>query len=173
MEENFAGTHSNLSLTHAHNPGIAVGLHATHPLTGARVPVYIADYIIGEYGTKAVMGVPAHDDRDLLFANEHGLPVVKVIEVPEAKKGGSEGREEREREEENGVLVNSGQFSGMSVEQGRREITRYAKREGFGDHMTQYKLRDWLISRQRYWGAPIPVLYCDKCGVSYFLKKKL
>ena len=104
------------------------------------------------------MGVPAHDDRDLLFANEHGLPVVKVIEVPE-------GRNERE-EEESGVLVNSGQFTGMSVEQGRREIANYAEREGLGGHMTQYKLRDWLISRQRYWGAPIPVLYCDKCGVS-------
>jgi leucyl-tRNA synthetase len=110
------------------------------------------------------MGVPAHDDRDLLFANEHGLPVVKVIEVSEKEgEGVSEGREE----EENGVLVNSEQFTGMSIEQGRREITRYAEREGFGGHMTQYKLRDWLISRQRYWGAPIPVLYCDKCGVSH------
>ena len=151
---------------HAHNPGITLGLNATHPLTGAQVPVYVADYIIGEYGTKAVMGVPAHDDRDLLFANEHGLPVVKVIEVLE--KG--EGREEREGEGDDGVLVNSGQFTGMSVEQGRREITRYAEKEGFGGHMTQYKLRDWLISRQRYWGAPIPVLYCNKCGVSWKCK---
>ena len=105
------------------------------------------------------MGVPAHDERDLLFANEHGLPVVKVIEVPE----GSEGNVE---EDQCGVLVNSEQFTGMSVEEARREIACYAEREGFGGHMTQYKLRDWLISRQRYWGAPIPVLYCDKCGVS-------
>ena len=108
------------------------------------------------------MGVPAHDYRDLLFANEHGLPVVKVIEVPE---GSSEGRKERE-EEQSGILVNSGLFTGMSVEEGRKEIARLAEREGFGGHMTQYKLRDWLISRQRYWGTPIPVLYCDKCGVS-------
>ena len=168
MEENLAHTHSDITHTHAHNAGIALGLNATHPLTGAQVPVYVADYIIGEYGTKAVMGVPAHDDRDLLFANEHGLPVVKVIEVPEEGEGsGSEGREEREGEGDDGILVNSGQFTGMSVEQGRREITRYAEREGVGGHMIQYKLRDWLISRQRYWGAPIPVLYCDKCGVSY------
>ena len=139
--------------THTHTLGIALGLNAVHPLTGAQIPVYVADYVIGEYGTKAVMGVPAHDDRDLLFANEHGLPVVKVIEDSEGQSG---------------FLVNSGQFTGMSVEEGRREIAGYAEKEGFGGHMTQYKLRDWLISRQRYWGTPIPVLYCDKCGVSSF-----
>ena len=102
------------------------------------------------------MCVPAHDYRDLLFANEHGLPVVQVIDVPE---GSSEGEKEQ-----NGVLMNSGLFTGMSVEKERREIARCAEREG---HMTQYKLRDWLISKQWYWGTPIPVLYCDKCGVSY------
>ena len=142
--------------------GVSVGLSAVHPLTGAEIPVYVADYVIGGYGTKAVMGVPAHDDRDLLFAQEHDLSVVKVIETPEGNCG-----VEGEREDVNGgVLVNSNQFNGMSIDQARREIASHASAQGVGGHMTQYKLRDWLISRQRYWGAPIPILNCDKCGVS-------
>ena len=140
--------------------GVALGLSVLHPLTGREIPVYVADYVIGGYGTKAVMGVPAHDDRDLLFANEHGLSVVKVIELQEDK-------EEEERQSD-GVLVNSDKFNGMTVYQARKEIVSSAERLGVGGHMTQYKLRDWLISRQRYWGAPIPVLYCDKCGVSLY-----
>lgn len=116
----------------------------------------MADYVIGGYGlgygTKAVMGVPAHDQRDLVFAQEHGLSITKVIEEQE---GGI-----------CGVLVNSQQFNGMSTEQARKEIVSYAETLGVGGQMTQYTLRDWLISRQRYWGAPIPVLYCEKCGVS-------
>ena len=111
------------------------------------------------------MGVPAHDDRDLLFAQEHDLSVVKVIELPEGDKQSKEGEESN-----GGVLVNSKQFNGMSAKQARKEIASYAESLGVGGHMTQYKLRDWLISRQRYWGAPIPVLYCDKCGVSVDFK---
>ena len=139
--------------------GVSVGLSAVHPLTGAEIPVYVADYVIGGYGTKAVMGVPAHDDRDLLFAQEHNLSVVKVIE---GNNGGEGGREDIN----GGVLVNSNQFNGMSIKQARREIASHASAQGVGGHMTQYKLRDWLISRQRYWGAPIPILNCNKCGVS-------
>lgn len=103
------------------------------------------------------MGVPAHDERDFLFANEHGLAIVKVVESPE---------DSEEVEEGDGVLVNSQQFTGMTVEEAKKEIVSYAEKQGFGGLMSQYKLRDWLISRQRYWGTPIPVLYCDKCGVS-------
>ena len=132
--------------------GIDLGLKATHPLTNEEIPVYVADYVIGGYGTKAVMGVPAHDERDLLFARERDLPVVKVIE----EEGGERG----------GALVNSRQFNGMSADHARKEIVSYVQAQGVGGHMTQYKLRDWLISRQRYWGAPIPILYCEKCGVS-------
>ena len=138
-----------------------LGLSAIHPLTGAEIPMYVADYVIGGYGTKAVMGVPAHDDRDLLFAQEHDLPVIKVIETPEEGSVG-EGSEDIN----SGVLVNSSQFNGMSVRQARKEIVSFAETQGISGHMTQYKLRDWLISRQRYWGAPIPILYCSKCGAS-------
>jgi leucyl-tRNA synthetase len=130
--------------------GLFAGLYAIHPFTGAGVPVYVADYVLSDYGTKAVMGVPGHDARDLEFARQHGLPVMEVISGQE---------EDRE------TIVNSYQFSGMSVEEGSKSIIDSAHNQGFGGHMTQYKLRDWLISRQRYWGAPIPILYCDKCGV--------
>ncbi|CAI8015552.1 Leucine--tRNA ligase [Geodia barretti] len=128
--------------------GVFSGLYAVHPFTGSGVPVYVADYVVSDYGTKAVMGVPAHDARDLQFAAEHRLlPVTEVVS--------SDGLS----------IINSYQFSGLSVEEGSKSIVNSAHSQGFGGHMTQYKLRDWLISRQRYWGAPIPVLHCRKCGV--------
>ena len=150
LESSYVVFHATLVLC----SGIDLRLKAVHPLTLEQIPVYVGDYVTGGYGlgygTKAVMGVPAHNERDLVFAQEHGLPIVKVIE----------------EEEGDGVLVNSQWFNGMAVEQARKEIVSYAETLGVGGKMTQYALRDWLISRQRYWGAPIPILYCEKCGVS-------
>ncbi len=142
--------------------GVFTGLTAVHPLTHQSLPVWVADYVISEYGkllavclcctlvigvgTGAVMGVPAHDERDHLFATHHTLPILPVMQ--------------------DGLIVNSQHLNGLSTQAAAEAVLEQAVTMGTGGTMTTYKLRDWLISRQRYWGAPIPILYCDKCGVS-------
>ncbi len=140
--------------------GVPLGTHAINPFTGEKFPLWTADYALVEYGTGAVMAVPTHDTRDFDFAKKYNLPMKVVIQNPEKPSDCKD-----EAYTESGVLVNSGEFNGMSNEDAKKAITEKVVKGGFGEFKTQYRLRDWLISRQRYWGAPIPVVYCDKCGI--------
>ncbi len=141
--------------------GIPTGGTAINPFTGEEIPILIADYVLYEYGTGAVMGVPAHDSRDFKFARENNLPI-KVVIVPDDADNAD--MELSEAYTDPGVMVNSGRFDGTASEKGKQAIIDYAEDEGFGKARIQYRLRDWLISRQRYWGAPIPVIHCPNCG---------
>lgn len=136
--------------------GVFTGSYAINPATGKKVPIWVADYVLGSYGTGAVMAVPAHDERDYEFAEKFGLPIVSVIDKPEdsVQSGPYHGE---------GMLVNSGNFDGMSSSEAREEIVAWLEQQGTGKAKTTYKMRDWLISRQRYWGVPIPIAY-DKNG---------
>jgi leucyl-tRNA synthetase len=136
--------------------GMFIGKEVVNPLNGERVPIWIADYVLLEYGTGAVMAVPAHDERDWQFAKKYGLPIRQVIAPPE---GVSEGCYTGP-----GVMVNSGPFSGLPSEEGKEKVVAFLEEKGLGKRAVSYRLRDWLISRQRYWGAPIPIVYCDRCG---------
>ncbi len=136
--------------------GVFTGSYAYNPVNGKRIPVYTADYVLYSYGTGAVMAVSAHDERDFEFAKKYNLPVTQVIA---AKKG-----ETVLPFVENGVLVNSGKFDGLFGEEAREAIAAYLTEIGKGSKKTNYRLRDWSVSRQRYWGAPIPVIHCPDCG---------
>ena len=140
--------------------GVPLGTHCINPFNGEEFPLWTADYALVEYGTGAVMAVPTHDTRDFDFAKKYNLPLKVVIQNPENP---SECKAAAYTEE--GVLVNSNEFNGMKNTDAKKAITQKAVDEGFGEFKTQYRLRDWLISRQRYWGAPIPMIYCDKCGI--------
>ncbi len=140
--------------------GVPLGTHAINPFTGEKFPLWTADYALVEYGTGAVMAVPAHDARDFDFAKKYNLPLKVVIQNPKTPSNCVD-----EAYTEPGILVNSEEFNGMNNEEAKKAITEKAVKGGYGEFKTQYRLRDWLISRQRYWGAPIPVVYCDKCGI--------
>jgi len=140
--------------------GVFLGSYVVNPMNGERVPIWIADYVLPTYGTGAVMAVPAHDERDLEFARKFKLPVRTVIAPP-----GWTGEELTEAYTGSGTMVNSGEFSGLPSEQGYEAICTLLEEKGWGKRSVLYRLRDWLISRQRYWGAPIPIIYCDKCGI--------
>ncbi|MBQ8668244.1 leucine--tRNA ligase [bacterium] len=140
--------------------GVPLGTHCRNPFNGEIFPLWTADYALVEYGTGAVMAVPTHDTRDFDFAKKYELPMKVVIENPENPSDCKDAAYV-----DPGVLVNSGEFNGMKNEQAKQAITKWAVDKGFGEFKTQYRLRDWLISRQRYWGAPIPVVYCEKCGI--------
>jgi len=137
--------------------GVFTGSHAINPVNGERVPIWVADYVLSGYGTGAIMAVPAHDERDFAFAEKFGLSVIDVIEKPEndVEVGIYNGE---------GPLVNSGQFDGMPSSEAREEIVAWLEQQGTGRPKTTYKMRDWLISRQRYWGAPIPIIHCPEHG---------
>jgi leucyl-tRNA synthetase len=141
--------------------GILTGGKAINPFNGREIPILIADYVLYEYGTGAVMGVPAHDVRDFQFAQENDLPVQVVI-VPE---GGNKDTTLTEAYIQPGIIVNSDRFDGMESSRGKAAIIEHAVRQGYGRARVQYRLRDWLISRQRYWGCPIPVIHCPSCGI--------
>ena len=140
--------------------GVPLGSYAVNRLNGERIPIYTGDYVLTTYGTGAVMGVPAHDERDYDFARKYGLPVRMVIAPIEW-----DGKEPGEAYLGNGFMTNSGKYEGMTDEEGKAAIADDVERNGWGRRTTSYRLRDWLISRQRYWGTPIPVVYCDDCGV--------
>jgi leucyl-tRNA synthetase len=142
--------------------GVDTGLHAVNPVNGERIPVWVADYVLTDYGTGAIMAVPAHDQRDFEFARTFDLPVRQVVRPPDAVVdddapyvGHSEGE----------VLVNSGEFDGLPAREGGRHIVEQLAANGRGRFAVNYRLRDWGFSRQRYWGCPIPIVYCDSCGV--------
>ena len=136
--------------------GVFLGTYIINPLTGRKCPIWTADYALADYGTGAVMAVPAHDDRDWAFAKKYNQDIIRVIDSPEANPDECWTGE--------GVLINSGECNGIKNEEAKKKIIEIATRDGFGHAKVQFRLRDWLISRQRYWGAPIPVVYCDKCG---------
>jgi len=140
--------------------GIFIGAYAINKLNGERVPIWIADYVLLSYGTGAVMGVPAHDQRDFEFALDFGLQIKVVIASPAWS-----GEPLKEAYTESGTMVNSGRFNGLPGEQGKEAVADFLESKGWGKRTISYRLRDWLISRQRYWGAPIPMIYCSKCGV--------
>ena len=140
--------------------GVPLGTHGINPFTGEEFPLWTADYALVEYGTGAVMAVPAHDERDYAFAKVYNLPLKVVIQDEKNPSDCS-----TEAFVDDGILLNSNQFNGMKNREAIKAITQFAVDNGFGEFKTQYRLRDWLISRQRYWGAPIPVVYCEKCGV--------
>lgn len=137
--------------------GVFTGSYVLNPGTGAKMPVWVADYVLSGYGTGAVMAVPAHDERDFAFAEKFSLPIIEVIEKPEDSDtvGVYHGE---------GILTNSGNFDGMSTSEAREEVVAWLEQQGIGASKTTYKMRDWLISRQRYWGAPIPVIHCAEHG---------
>lgn len=138
--------------------GVFTGAYAINPVNGDKVPIWIADYVLAGYGTGCVMAVPAHDERDYEFATKYDLPIKRVI------KGG-EGVDDTLPFVGDGILVDSAEFTGMGSAQARQEIVRKLSSQGRGESRINYRLRDWLVSRQRYWGAPIPIIYCDDCGI--------
>ena len=145
----------------AEKRGMFTGGYAIHPLTGARVPIWIANYVLYEYGTGAVMAVPTHDERDFAFAKKYDLPM-KLVVQNEAGDLALQTMEDAYHDD--GILVDSGEFTGLTSPEGRRAITKKFEEMGIGREKVNYRLRDWLISRQRYWGCPIPVINCPHCG---------
>jgi leucyl-tRNA synthetase len=161
--------------TEVEKDGIDTGLKAINPFSGEELPVWIGNYVMMEYGTGAVMSVPGHDERDFEFAKKFGLPIERVIAGDTAT---TMALEDPRIDSKNypkapmdapytvyGTMVNSGEWSGKTSEDGKREMAEYAEAQGFGEAATTYRLRDWGVSRQRFWGSPIPIIYCDSCGV--------
>ncbi len=151
--------------------GVPLGTHCKNPFNGEIFPLWTADYALVEYGTGAVMAVPTHDTRDFAFAKKYKLPM-KVVIAP-GNNTNLDVDAMTDAYTEAGVLVNSGEFNGIKNNKAKKAITQWAVDKGFGEFKTQYRLRDWLISRQRYWGAPIPVVYCDKCEIQPVPEDKL
>jgi leucyl-tRNA synthetase len=141
--------------------GVFTGGYCLNPMTKARMPIFVANFVLMEYGTGAVMAVPTHDQRDFEFAKKYGLRLIVVVQ-PEGET--LDDQTMTEAYEGEGFLVNSGQFNGMDSVKGRGAIAQYLEEKGMGGKRITYRLRDWGISRQRYWGAPIPIIYCEKCG---------
>jgi leucyl-tRNA synthetase len=139
--------------------GVFTGAHAINPVNGERVPVCVADYVLMNYGGGAIMGVPAHDERDFDFAARHGIPSPAVIAPP-----GNAGESLTHPYTGHGIVINSGPWNGLPSEEAAERIVEWMEAQGIGRRAVQYRLRDWLISRQRYWGAPIPIVHCDRCG---------
>ncbi len=161
---NHALTESNEERSSADKPktGVPLGRTVTNPVNGAEIPMYVADYVLMEYGTGAIMAVPGHDERDYAFAKAHDLPIKRVIEGRPEDGGDDHGLPYSG----DGELVNSHpDFDGMNNRQALAAIVQWLDREGKGHASVNYRLRDWLISRQRYWGCPIPIVYCERCGM--------
>ncbi len=152
--------------------GLFTDSYCLNPMNNEKIPVYIANFVLMEYGTGAIMSVPAHDQRDFDFAGKYGLPV-RVVIAPEDESSEPGARGPSEAFEEEGVLINSGEFTGLKSREARERIAEYIEENGIGKKVVKYKLRDWGISRQRYWGTPIPVIYCDGCGITPVPEKDL
>jgi leucyl-tRNA synthetase len=150
-----AGTKTNIDrMESKEKTGVFTGSYAVNPATNQNVPIWISEYVLMEYGTGAIMAVPAHDERDYEFAKKFGLEITQVIE----------GGEDDSAHTGAGKMVNSGEFDGMDSEEAKRKITTWLESKNLGQRQVNYRLRDWLVSRQRYWGTPIPIIHCDSCG---------
>ena len=160
LEEKFSRTAEDQE-----KEGLFIGRYAIHPFTGKEIPIYIANFVLMDYGTGAVMAVPAHDTRDYAFAQKYNIPITPVIKPRD--------KEPELPYTEEGVMFNSGDFDGMPSQQARHEITVALEKKNAGKATVNYKLRDWLISRQRYWGTPIPIIYCEQCGTVPVPENKL
>ncbi len=143
----------------AEKEGLFLDLFVIHPLTGQKIPVWVANFVLSEYGSGAVMAVPAHDERDFEFAKKYGLPIKYVIKPKEGELDTTKAYTE------SGILVDSGEFSGLPSEEAKKRIIDYFEAKGLGKRKINYRLKDWLVSRQRYWGTPIPLIKCPKCGI--------
>ena len=154
--------------TEKEKDGVFTGTYVINRLTGDKVPVWIADYVLASYGTGAVMAVPAHDERDFAFAKKYNIPIKVVIAGPDWK-----GEELTAAYVEDGMMINSKQFDGMNNRDGIKAVTAYLETKHWGKGTISYRMRDWLISRQRYWGAPIPMIHCPKCGIVAVPEKDL
>lgn len=161
---------SEKELVEMDKDGVFTGNYATNPITGDKVPVWAGNFVVAEYGSGMVMAVPAHDQRDFEFAKKYGIDIKVVV-----KPKGIEINEKNMQEAyiEDGILVNSDKFSGMENQKAKEDITKFLESKGLGNSAINYKFRDWLVSRQRYWGTPIPMVYCDKCGVVPVSEKEL
>jgi len=140
--------------------GVFTGSYAINPLNGAKVPIWLSDYVLADYGTGAIMCVPAHDDRDFEFATKFNIPIIQVI----AKDGKEIENMTEAYTDASGIMINSGEWNGMESAVLKEEAPEMIEKMGFGKKTTNYKLRDWVFSRQRYWGEPIPIIHCEKCG---------
>lgn len=138
------------------------GIKAINPVTGAEVPIFLGDFVLGDYGTGAVMAVPAHDQRDYEYAKVHDIPMIEVITGGDISKKAYAKEEYLDNKE--AKLINSDKFTGLSVMDAKEAITKYLEEKGIARRVNNYKMRDWIFSRQRFWGEPIPMIYCDKCG---------
>ena len=139
--------------------GVFTGSYAINPVNGASIPIWLSDYVLADYGTGAIMCVPAHDDRDFEFAKKFDIPIIQVI-----SPDGKEAEDLQAAYTAPGVMINSGEFNGMPSEEAKAKVPDIMEARGLGKKTTQYKLRDWVFSRQRYWGEPIPIVHCEKCG---------
>ena len=162
------GSVAEADLAKAEKMGMDTGLTVTHPLTGEQVPVWVANYVLMSYGSGAVMAVPAHDERDFEFANKYQLPIKQVIDLDEHHKQGHEFDattwQDWYGDKQNGVAINSGELDGLNFKQAFDKILTQLEPQGLGKKTINYRLRDWGVSRQRYWGCPIPVINCADCG---------
>jgi leucyl-tRNA synthetase len=157
-----AGARSAVEREEKEKDGVFTGRYATNPVNGEEIPIWVADYVLMEYGTGAIMAVPAHDERDYAFAKRYGLSIKPVV-VPEDGEPAEEGAFLAHTEKER--LIDSGEFSGMASTEAQKAIVDRLAERGLGRPALRYRLRDWLLSRQRYWGCPIPIVYCDSCGI--------
>ena len=159
IEQARLQTETDRLSTEKEKTGVFTGSYAVNTLNGERVPILVADYVLLSYGTGMVMGVPAHDDRDFVFAQKYGLPIRVVVAPPDW-----DGNDLDAAYLDDGIQVNSGRFDGLPSSEGLERIADHIEEHGWGRRAVNYRMRDWLISRQRYWGTPIPIIYCERCG---------
>ncbi len=172
LEECQTGSVAEADLATMEKKGMPTGISVTHPLTGEQVPVWVGNYVLSGYGEGAVMAVPAHDERDFHFAKTYGLEIKQVIQV-EGETFSTDAWEEWYADKQNGVCINSGKYDGLNYQDAVDAIADDLAAKQLGEKQVQYRLRDWGVSRQRYWGAPIPMVHCDKCGIVPVPKEEL
>jgi leucyl-tRNA synthetase len=160
-----AAAHSAVEREEKEKDGVFTGRHVVNPANGERMPIWVADYVLMDYGTGAIMGVPAHDERDHQFAERYGLPIVTVVAPADGNAGPVATGDAFVAHTDDEILVNSGDFTGLPAPDGAKRIVEWLESQGNARFTVGYRLRDWLLSRQRYWGCPIPVVHCEQCGI--------